>query len=794
MAGYDTSIRVHTEVDNTDLKQTQKEFDTLGDKAEDAGEKVKKVSDKPVKVGMSDEEIAEAERCIDEILAKKDRLSAPTEVSLDEPKVVDFDWEKNREEQAAVEAQINAIMAARTGLSDREIAAQERVAEKAKKQQEAEEEKLRKQQLQEAEEQRLQGIKESAIVSDQHMVDLLQEQNTLQSRLNDLKNAGLGYGHQEYDSIAARLKEINAEVKEYQSGLGNAGKAAKMVKLPVNPGDIQSVEKGTNILTKGFEKALGSAKKCFSTIDKHSKKSSGMLEKMAGRFKGLALSLMIFSQISKAFNAMVSAMGEGFQNLAQYSADYNGAMSAMKSEMATLKNSMAAAFEPIVSTVIPYITQLIGWLNKAVDTIGQFFAAISGKSTYTRAKKQVVDYAKSVDKATQAAKGALAAFDDINVLQDNSGGESENAGGEVTGADAFETAEIDGGIQEFAAGIQEIMDSLQPFRDMFDEWLTGLNFEPLMASLGELKTACEPFAGYLYDGLLWFLSDVLGPLGTWTINEALPHTISMLASAFSSLGTIIETIKPSLDYIWNNVLVPIGSFTGEVFLWAIDLMKTAFTKLSDLFTEKGDKINNILTAVGRVFELLWTMAVKPTIQFIMGHISTMVDYIFRIAGRVIDILDGIVEFIAGVFTGDWERAWDGITSIFKGIINLCIDIVEGFVNGIISGLNFISVDVPEWVPLIGGQHFGFDIEPLSLPRLATGGIVTASTLANIGEAGREAVLPLDNNTEWMDMLADRIGGRDVNIRFEGSLSELGRILKPVIDAENSRIGKNFRTT
>ncbi|MCM1192026.1 MAG: hypothetical protein NC123_16785 [Butyrivibrio sp.] len=763
---------------------------------------------------MSDEELAEAERHIDEILAKKDKVSETTEVSFEgairEPEYID--WGKTIEGNIAAETQYNAILSGRKELNAEELALQERRAkaraeaerkqqileeENLRKQQAAEEEKLRKQQIQEAEEQRLQGIKESAIVSDQHVVDLLQEQNVLQARLNDLKKAGVGYGHEEYDAIAARLKNINAEVKKYQAGLGNMGKAspsAKPADVPVSSGNVQSVEKEANLLTKGFEKARGAAKKCFGAVDKHSTKSSGMLGKVAGRVKGLMLSLMIFSQISKAFNAMVSAMSEGFQNLVRYSSDYNSAMSAMKSEMATLKNNLAAAFEPVVTAVIPYIAQLIGWLNKAVDTIGQFFAAISGKSTYTRAKKQVIDYAKSIEKATQAAKGALAAFDEINVLQDNSDTGSENAGGEVTGADAFETAEINSGIQEFASGVQALMDSLQPFKDMFDEWLTGLNFEPLLTSLGELKTACEPFVGYLYEGLLWFLSNVLAPIGTWTINQALPDTISMLASAFSSLGTVIETIKPSLDYIWNNVLVPIGSFTGEVFLWAIGLLQTAFTELSDLFTEKGDKINNILTAIGRVFELLWTMAVKPTIQFIMGRISAMVNYIFRIAGDVIDILDGIVEFVAGVFTGDWERAWDGIVGIFKGIINLCVDIVEKFVNSIISGLNFISIDVPEWVPLLGGKHFGFDIEPLSLPRLATGGIVTSSVLANIGEAGREAVLPLENNTEWMDMLADRIGGRDVNIRFEGSLSELGRILKPVIDTENARIGKNFRTT
>lgn len=748
---------------------------------------------------MSAEELEEAERRIDKILAEKKKLSEATEVSFDGPVNGPEDYHPGGiADQATIEAEINDIMAGRKKLTAEELALQERRAkaqeEAARRQQGLEEEKQKELAAQEAETQRLISLKESAVVADQRMVDAQQEQAALQQRLTELKSAGLGYGYKEYDNTVARLKEINAEIKKYQSGLGNVEKTGKRIRLPVGPGDVRAVNKDTNILSGGFKKAGDSAKKCFSTIDKHSKKSSGMLGKMGGRLKGLMLSLMIFNQISKAFNAMVSAMGEGFQNLVHYSADYNGAMSAMKSELATLKNGLAAAFEPVVTAVIPYITQLIGWLNKAVDTVGQFFAAISGKSTYTRAKKQVVDYAKSVEKAGQAAKVALAAFDDVNVLPDNSSGTGdEGAGGEVTGADAFETAEIDGGIQEFASQVQGLLDLLQPFMTAFDEWKEGLDFEPLAASLEELKKACEPFAGYLYDGMLWFLTDVLGPIGTWTINEALPHTISMLASAFTALGTVIETIKPSLDYIWNDILVPIGSFAGEIFLWAIDNIKKAFTKLSELFIEKGDKINNILTAIGRVFELLWTMAVKPVIQFIMGRISTLVDYIFRIAGDVIDILDGIVEFIAGVFTGDWVRAWDGLVSIFKGIVNRCIDIVEGFVNGIISGLNFISIDIPDWIPLPSGwgRHFGFDIKPLELPRLATGGIVTASTVANIGEAGREAVLPLDNNTEWMDMLADRIGGSrkvpvNINLNYDGET--FARVSIPDILSELNRQG------
>ncbi len=132
--------------------------------------------------------------------------------------------------------------------------------------------------------------------------------------------------------------------------------------------------------------------------------------------------------------------------------------------------------------------------------------------------------------------------------------------------------------------------------------------------------------------------------------------------------------------------------------------------------------------------------------------------------------------------------------IFKGAVNWIIDIFEGVVNTIIDGINSISIDIPDWVPKIGGSHFGPNLARLEIPRLATGGITSGPTTALIGEAGREAVLPLENNTEWMDTFADKLSDRPVNIRFTGNLAELARLLKPVLDAENSRIGRNFHVS
>lgn len=587
-----------------------------------------------------------------------------------------------------------------------------------------------------------------------------------------------------------KVEALGGSKKSVSRQLESLGYDAELLedKLAAATERLETLQNAVSTSTSaGFKKASDSGKKFFDTVAKGSKKSSGLLGTIGSRLKGIALSLLIFNWITKAFNAMVSSMKEGFKNLAQYSSDYNAAMSALKSQSAQLKNGLAAAFEPIATTIIPYITQLVAWLNTATDTFARFLAALQGKQTYTKARKQVIDYAKSLNTAKSAAQGALAAFDSINVLSKNDSG--SGAGGETTGAGAFEEAEV-------GTGMQGIIDKLTPFRDLLNQWIQETDFSPLIDSFNNLAAACAPFSGYVYDGLLWFMQNILLPLASWTIQDAAPAFLDMLANGMKFLDKTIETVRPSFDYIWSNVLQPIAEFTGETFIWALDTIGQTFSDLSDLMTEKGDKINEILTAVGKGMELLWNVIFKPILQLMRGGISTLLRYIVRIVGDMIDVFSGIVEFVSGVFTGDWKKAWNGLVDIFKGAVNWIIDIFEGVVNTIIDGINSISIDFPDWLPVPGlaGKHFGPNLARLEIPRLATGGITSGPTTAIIGEAGREAVLPLENNTEWMDTFADKLSDRPVNIRFTGNLAELARLLKPVLDAENSRIGRNFHVS
>ena len=124
------------------------------------------------------------------------------------------------------------------------------------------------------------------------------------------------------------------------------------------------------------------------------------------------------------------------------------------------------------------------------------------------------------------------------------------------------------------------------------------------------------------------------------------------------------------------------------------------------------------------------------------------------------MLSGIIDFVGGVFTGNWARAWNGVKNIFSNIVSGFAGIFKAPINAIISGINsFIGglnkIKIPNWVPGVGGR--GFNIS--KIPKLAEGAVVSKATPAIFGEAGTEAVIPLQRNTKGLDLIAQKISER-----------------------------------
>ena len=141
-------------------------------------------------------------------------------------------------------------------------------------------------------------------------------------------------------------------------------------------------------------------------------------------------------------------------------------------------------------------------------------------------------------------------------------------------------------------------------------------------------------------------------------------------------------------------------------------------------------------------------------------LTKALNWVKDITAKMVQTIKDIVNKIKDAFKQMGESIKNSFKTVINGIFgffNSLISGAESAINSIVKALNKLSWDVPDWVPLIGGKTFGFNKKEVTfkkIPLLATGGIVTQPTKAIIGEAGKEAVLPLENNTGWMDKLAE----------------------------------------
>jgi len=232
-----------------------------------------------------------------------------------------------------------------------------------------------------------------------------------------------------------------------------------------------------------------------------------------------------------------------------------------------------------------------------------------------------------------------------------------------------------------------------------------------------------------------------------------------------NIALAIDNILKVFQSLWDNLIEPIVRPMLETLkrVWEENL-KPIVEKVAEFVT----KLINFALVIWNQFvsPIIQWLAEKlaPIFEFIGGFISGIIGNVGAVIGSVVSgiigVFNGIIDFLTGVFTGNWEKAWNGIKSIFQnianalgGIIKAPINFIIDCINGFIRGLN--KIKIPDWVPGVGGK--GVNIG--EIPRLAKGGIATSPTVALFGEAGKEAVLPLDRNTGWMDELADKINSR-----------------------------------
>jgi phage-related protein len=239
------------------------------------------------------------------------------------------------------------------------------------------------------------------------------------------------------------------------------------------------------------------------------------------------------------------------------------------------------------------------------------------------------------------------------------------------------------------------------------------------------------------------------------------------ATTFEKIQTAFNNVGKVFNDVWTNILQPIIGNLVQGFNWVWDtgvkpLIEHVGEFAAKLFNFALDIYNGFIAPVASWFAETFGPAIATTVNFVVDIIMTIVKSVANVASGIFESLGGVLDFLSGVFTGDWEKAWNGIKDIFSGVwdalvgiaktpINLIIDCL----NGLIGGMNNFSIDIPDFVPkeLGGGTKIGFNIP--EIPKLAQGALISRPTLAMVGEAGTEAVVPL-KNTSFVNSIANAV--------------------------------------
>lgn len=238
------------------------------------------------------------------------------------------------------------------------------------------------------------------------------------------------------------------------------------------------------------------------------------------------------------------------------------------------------------------------------------------------------------------------------------------------------------------------------------------------------------------------------------IQTILPYISTVSTTICNAVSNILPIINQVVTFFVSHVFPILSQIVQFICTYIIPVISNAIATIVPMIVNAIQGIVNFLQPIATVIMGIIGFVVPYVEQTILFAVTTISGAI----QSIIQVISGILEFVGGVFSLNWQTAWQGIVDIFGGIFSGIVGLVKAPVNAVISlinsaigGINSISVDIPDWVPGLGGKHFGTNIP--QIPMLAKGGF--ANTPSICGEAGPEAVIPLKrNNSRSIQLLAE----------------------------------------
>ena len=620
-----------------------------------------------------------------------------------------------------------------------------------------------------------------AIISPENVtkISAMQEKITSVQAAIEKQNQSLKNTQMELDGVKLRYGEVSQKAQELAAAeRGGAedtakGKLASVLQSFTGSADVPKLQTVLSGLAAGFKEIASAALSAGKTVTKGFLSAAGnglkKLVSLAGR-AGKAF-LNLFKTAGKTngafgggiknmlryalglrglyalFGKLRAAMTEGFKNLAQFSSGTNKILSNLKSSLTQLKNALATAFAPILQTIEPILTRFINMLSKAADYIARFTAALTGKSSYTRATKVQEDYAKSIEGTGAAAEDAsksMAKFDEINQITTKDTSSGGGGSSETSPADMFETVAIEpldfaSWGEAFSAMLDKILtDGIPKLKEglsKFADWVNSFS-----ANLYEMFT----FPG-VYDKIILLGTEIANALNglvsqiNWAqLGAALGAGLNL---ALGFLVSIVYTfdwlsLGAKLADMFNNAVAQIDWHNVGMLLWA--KFKIAIETLA------GFLLNVDMTQLAHAASELiigFFDSASETIQSIdwqaLGH--QIADFLANIDWN--GVMDSMFEAIGSALGGLAGFLWGLIEDAWNDVVDWWHEVayedgkftIKGLLDGIWEALKNIGKWIKEHIfqPFIDGFKKAFGIASPSKVMAEQGGFVIDGLLNGI---------------------------------------------------------------
>lgn len=561
---------------------------------------------------------------------------------------------------------------------------------------------------------------------------------------------------------------------------------------------ITELERKVNDIEKMLEnpKKLGLSSRDVQELEVELEKAKNKLISLRQQ-KERATESGSVKQLSEGFKNFGSSIQSSIRNVARLALGIFGIRSAYmalrraSSNLASYDKQYAANIEYIRYALTQAIAPVLQWIVRLAATLLGYINAIMqgwfGINLFSRGSAENFNKMKAgasgVSKAVKEIKKQLTGFDEINMLTDQSDtGTSAGAGG--VGMPSFDLSAMQGDVPPW---LQWIIDN----KDLILSILAGIAAGLLAIKLG--ATGIQALGiGVMVAGIIYTIQSLLDYLKdpSW---ENFGKVIQGIGIAIVGLGILIKSV-PLI--VAGAIILIVGLIIKH---W--EEIKAFFQKGIDWLKGKSDWVHQMFgDTIGNIYDTF-----VENLQLILNWF----DMTFK---NIKQILDGIIQFVKGVFTGDWKMAWEGVKKIFgaiwdwikntlKTVLQIAWNTVKGIasrvgetisnvfkaiVNGVLSGVErVLNSPIRAVNRLIGVINAvpGINLSTLptfNLPRLKVGGIINMPNKGTLvggaiaGESGREGVLPLTDQQTMAEL--GREIGRHVLVNLTNITQMNGRVI------------------